>query len=154
MKKQAIFFILWDVLFFVLLYVLSNAETFIQRSVARSMEYRFSFAMVPTILPMVAGGFIGWLVFVTWKFKRVRKIAVLEFVLVGGFALYLCSIFFLYYMPVFVDSGLPRLIPMWILYNPKAPMTLGGVLFGYELCVFIIRMIQCGKKEKPATDIE
>ena len=147
MRKQVIFYIVWDVVFCLLLFAICNMNQGIQKAYFR-MEHMYATPVFLTVSRMMVGALICWLVFVTWKYERTRKSAVEEFVLVGVPSFYLASIFFLYFSPVFVNMGLLRLVPRWMLYDTTA-ITLGSILFGYELCIFVVRMVKCGKKADP-----
>ncbi|MDD4564057.1 MAG: hypothetical protein PHE79_01010 [Eubacteriales bacterium] len=151
MRKQVIFYIVWDVLLYLMLFAICNIGNWMQKAYFR-MEYSFAAGPLFLIVSwMTVGALIGWLVFVTSKYEHTRKSAVLEFVVVGGFSLYLASIFFLYFSPVFVNMGLLNLVPRWMLLD-KTTIILGSILFGYELCIFIIRMVKCRKNAEPTDD--
>ena len=72
-----------------------------------------------------------------------KKLAVIEFAIIGIPSFYLATIMV---MPYFILSvvGYENMnypIPMWAVYG-QTPMVLGGVIFGYELFAFITKMIK------------
>lgn len=146
MKKQITFLIIWDVVFYIFLFVFSSINNLAQHSYYRA-ENPFLFIIISSIMWVLAGILICWLVLVTGKYECTRKTAALEFIIVGGFAFYFASFFIAYFMlPSLIDGFRP--IPRWILLDRNTTaVTLGGILFGYELLMFIVRMLKCGRKE-------
>lgn len=142
MKKQITFYIGWDIIFIIFLYAYASIDYQIR------VQTDLTFDFLPTIifptLTMILGGIIiSLLVFVSSKFKYNKKLAVIEFAIIGIPSFYLATImvmpYFILSMVGYENMNYP--IPMWAVYG-QTPMVLGGVIFGYELFAFITKMIK------------
>jgi hypothetical protein len=146
MKKQIIFLIGWDAAFYIFLYMMSGIDNVAEKAYYRMGNPYLSF-YVPMILQVAVGALIGWLVLVTAKHERTVKSAVLEFIIVGGLAFYLATTHIFYFLLPVITSFRPGL--GWILMDRNlTAITMGSVLFGYELLMFIVRMIRFRKNKK------
>ncbi len=153
MKRRLAFYVAWDLIFYLSLFVLVNYRNWAQRAYFKWIDHNYQWIWLGAIvLMMIVGVLICWLVFVTGKYEYTRKTAAIEFVMVGGFAFYLATMIIFYFMmPMLIDGTFPRLIPGWVMHDENSiVMTLGSILFGYELCIFIIRMVKLSKKAKMA----
>ena len=111
------------------------------------MEHMKLVFIAPVVLWIAAGALICWLVLVTVKQEVAVKSAVAEFVIVGGLGLYLAmSLIFYFFIPAVTGMHL-QLSPRWLPFDRNLiTITLGGILFGYELLMFITRIVSCRKK--------
>ncbi len=156
MKKKIIFYIAWDAVLYVFMNAICNIEVKIFDAYFR-MENPYLIFFVPVILRIAAGALICWLIIVTMKQEVTVKSAVAEFVLIGGFGLYLAAGLIIYFLiPIHVTGTYPLHIwPRWLpLDEHMITITIGGILFGYELVMFIYRIIICkrlSQKQKPGS---
>ena len=147
MKKQIIFLIAWDAAFYFFLYMMSGVDNVVDKAYYR-MGDPYLFFFVPVISRVAVGALIGWLVLATVKHEKTVISAMLELIFVGGLAFYLATPHIFYFLLPVITSFRPGL--GWILMDRNlTAITMGSVLFGYELLVFIVRMIRCRKKENP-----
>jgi uncharacterized membrane protein YedE/YeeE len=149
MKKRIIFFILWDVVFIIFLYLTCRVENAVLDGYYR-MNNPYPAFFVLVVLRIAAGALICWLALVSMKYEISIKSAVLEFVIIGGLAFYLATFVISYFfIPVVLPEYLRFLRPSWIMMDRNmVTITLGAVLFGYELLMFIYRMVSFRKKSK------
>ncbi|HML36897.1 MAG TPA: hypothetical protein PKA19_05630 [Bacillota bacterium] len=141
MKKQIMFYILWDVLFFAFLCGFGKISSMLKLYVGRTMNAFPSF-FVSLGLLMLLGGIFFLLVTVSSGFQRTAQTAAAEFLLVGLPALYIATAFFIPYLLSQTGVGQVRLhVPPW-LYSSSAPMEIGSILFGYELFRLITRIVR------------
>jgi len=147
MKRQVIFLIVWDAAFYIFLYIMSGVDNVADKAYYR-MGNPYLFFLVPVISRVAVGALIGWLVLVTAKHEKTVKSVVLEFIFVGGLAFYLATPHIFYFLLPVITSFRPGL--GWILMDRNlTAITMGSILFGYELLIFIVRVIQCRRKEVP-----
>lgn len=141
MRKQIRFYILWDVSFTVFLYVYCNINSWLEYSYYREGNI-YLFILITIVFPFAIGGLISWLVFISSKFQFDRKSAVLELVIIGGLGLYLATtlIFPVLVAPI-TGGSIPRVFKIWQFYG-NTPNIIGSILLGYELLIFIIRMVK------------
>ena len=99
MKKQIMFYILWDVLFFAFLCGFGKISSMLKLYVGRTMNAFPSF-FVSLGLLMLLGGIFFLLVTVSSGFQRTAQTAAAEFLLVGLPALYIATAFssLIYYL--------------------------------------------------------
>lgn len=134
------------------LYVFLNASCNLEVKIFDAyykMENPYLIFFGPVFLRIAAGALICWLIIVTLKQEVTVRSAVAEFVIVGGFGLYLAAGLIIYFfIPAHITGTYPLYIwPHWLpLDEHMITMTIGGVLFGYELVTFIVRMVGLGKK--------
>ena len=146
MKKQIIFLIAWDAAFYIFLYMMSGVDNIADKAYYR-MGNPYLFFFIPVISRVAVGALIGWLVLTTAKHEKTVKSAVLEFIFVGGLAFYLATPHIFYFLLPVITSFRPGL--GWILMDRNLiAITMGSVLFGYELLMFIVRMARCRKNKK------
>lgn len=140
MKKQIVFYVVWDVLFTLFLY----AYCIINR-LAEKAYYRGGPLFPIVVLPLIVGIFFACLVLISNRYDFTRKLAVIEFVLVGGLALYFASLIVLPGLVITLTghSGLSLFSVWWM--NATIPVTIGSILLGYEVVMFIVRMNRCKK---------
>ena len=149
MKKQAIFCILWDVIFIVFAYIYSLTGQWIKVYVARTMSITSRMWLLP-IMPILMGGLIAWLAFASNKYHTTRKSALLELMIIGLPALYLASAPFLFFIIPGILNGVYFSVPFWMMRGNS--YILGQMVLGYELFIFIARMI-CIQRNKNSADI-
>ena len=144
MKKQIIFYIIWDVLFIIFVYAYSILSRSVEHSFYRWATQLFFLAQI--ILPLIIGIFFSCLVLVSTRYDFTLKLAVIELVFVGGLSLYLATTLVL---PAFISNmtggSAPRFLTLWWMTDITVPMTVGSILLGYELVMFIARMNRCRK---------
>lgn len=153
MKKQLIFYIGWDAIFVLILYI----NTLID-STAREAYHRFEPNTVFLLwgdvgLLMIMGAWISLLMFRGRKFELTKKSAFCEFILVGVPAFYLATY-------VVLPLSLARIVKLQSIHYPyfffeflnnNLPITAGAILLGYEIFIFITRMINI-KRNKNIMD--
>jgi len=140
MKKQIAFYVVWDLILYLSLFVLVNYRNWAERAYFKWIDHSFLWIWCGLIVLMIiVGALICWLVFVTGKYEYNRKAAVIEFVLVGGFAFYLATTLIFYItIPMFIAGNLPRLIPGWLMFDQHSiVIPLGNILFCLEILFFI-----------------
>lgn len=150
MKKRIAFYIVWDVIFYFFVYLVCNIENTLHDGYFRmELEHMSLVFIVPVFLWIAAGTLICWLVLVTVKQEVNVKSAAVEFVIVGGLGLYLAmSLIFYIFIPSVTGLNL-QLSPRWLPFDRNLiTITLGGILFGYEILMFIVRIVSCRKKVK------
>jgi len=149
MKKQISFYILWDVLFTVFLYAYCNINSWAKHSYYKGANVYLVILML-IILSVMIGIFISWLGFISNQYQFTKKLAVLELVIIGGLALYLTTTLLL---PTFImhltGGSIPKFAAIWWSYD-NTPTVIGSLLLGYELFIFIIRMIKFKQIQTPA----
>jgi heme/copper-type cytochrome/quinol oxidase subunit 1 len=149
MRRKIIFYIAWDVVFYVFIYAMSSIENVVFNGYYK-MEHPHLVFFIPVIMRTLVGGLICWLALITLKYKATVKSAVAEFVIVGGLAFYFTTFVIFYFLvPITPGSYLSFLRPQWMLFDRNlTAITIGSVLFGYELLVFLVRLVSCRKKAK------
>lgn len=149
MKKRIIFYICWDVLFIIFLYIYYNINSWAEYYYYRQVHF-YPVILAHFILPIIIGGFISWLVVLSSQYQFTRKLAVLELAIIGGLAFYLVTVLVLPSLVAFITGeNILRLAPAW-LYNSSDPRIIGSILFGYELFIFIIRMVNIKQIKNPS----
>lgn len=147
MKKQIGFYVLWDVLFIIYLYGNAQISYSLKLYAARTMN-SYPTLWVHIFLMMIFGGVIFLLFYVSSKFQRTVKSAVTEFLIIGIPALYMATAYLIPMLLSFVGVDHFRVYtPMWMIYDLRV-MDLSSILFGYELFLFITRLIQIRRLEK------
>lgn len=151
MKKQVVFYLIWDVLFTIFLYGDCVLSKWAEHSYHR-FEHIYLAIFTPTILSILIGGFFCVLIYISSQYKLTRKSAILELLIVGGLALYLSTMLFFPNVIFFITGGtVPRFFTLWWTHI-ETPITVGSILLGYELFLFAIRMVKC-KKIKNSLEI-
>lgn len=141
MKKQVWFYVLWDFLFTVYLYVYCTIYSRTEHSYYRGTNF-YQVIMIPAALPIVLGVLISLLVYISNQYQFTKKLAVLELVLVGGLALYLTTaLLFPAFLSILTGGSIPKFFAIWLSYG-NTPVIIGSLLLGYELFAFIIRIIR------------
>lgn len=154
MKKRIAFYIVWDVIFYFFIYSVCSIEKTLSDGYFRmTLEHVSIVFIIPVFLWIAAGFLLCWLVLVTMKHEVTVKSAVAEFVIVGGLGLYLAmSLIFYFFIPAVSGINL-QLSPRWLpLDRQMITITLGGILFGYELLIFITRIVISTKLRKAHND--
>lgn len=151
MKKQVVFYVVWDVLFFFYLFLFSTVSHQLKLYVNRTME---TFPLIGStyIWLLFIGGFFAWLVYTSHHYPLTKKSAVLELILVGLPAFYLSSYFLPFIIQTISGMNIPWFYPFW-LARTSVPMSFGVVLFGYELFIFAIRLIKVRKGQRKDAEI-
>lgn len=153
MKKQIAFYIGWDVVFTIFLYVYSSINIWMRNYTERTADV-YPALWVQISLLVLAGGVISGLVLVSSEFQHTRKLAILEFIIIGIPAFYLATIIAMPYLVLSIMGyeSMQYYTPLW-LSRSSIPMIVGSIILGYELFVFIIRMFKC-KKIKNTSETE
>lgn len=142
MKKKILFYLIWDVLLFLSMYL------YYVFTILRNAHY------APTVFnnlwPNWAASFIvglvfALLIFVSAKFKMTKKTAITELVLVGLFAFYIAGGLALPYM-IEALAKLSTLSPAWLMSKFVPASIIGSILMGYEIFIFILRMSKIKRK--------
>ena len=149
MKKKIAFYIGWDVVFAICLYAFSNINIWMKNYTERTFDV-YPAIWVSTGFMILAGVIISGLVFVSSKFQFTRKLAIVEFIMIGIPAFYLATIVAMPYLVLFITGheSIQYYTPRWLVYG-STPMTVGSIIFGYELFFFIIRMVECKQMKNP-----
>lgn len=146
MKKQIGFYIAWDILLFLSLFVFDRGRIWINDLAMRSLCQFDCILPVTVVLSMLIGAVFSVLIIVTNRFEMTKKTAVSEFLLVGLPAFYIsssvCISFFV--MRLLHIQTMPIFSPAWLVYN-ETPIMIGSILFAYELIVFIVRLVRIKK---------
>jgi len=145
MKKQIIFYLIWDVSFFIYLFLFSDAS-YQMKIYAGKIMNPFA-AIIPTyFLLILIGGFFAWLVYGSNRFPLTKKSSMAELLLVGIPAFYLsaCYLPLSYMFTNPFEANIPWFYPYW-LTRTSLPMSFGVILFGYELFIFAIRLVKIKK---------
>lgn len=140
MKKQIAFYIGWDIVFVLMLYAYTFIELGGKRLFYRMEHGTTAYLWGTTGLIMLIGVMIFLLVHISGKFCFTKKLAVCEFVIVGIPAFYIAAIMAVTYSLTHFTEEAIFCIPIWYYYSTIS-MVAGGILFGYEMGIFITRMI-------------
>ena len=150
MKKRIVFYIGWDVVCMIYIYVYSLIGIRMRAYTSKTWDFTSSLWLQPVLL-IILGGIIGWLVFVSSRYQFTVKLALLEFAIIGIPAFYLATILA---MPYLVCSIMGyeeiQYYTPWILIHSPTPMIIGSIVFGYELFSFIIRVVKCKQIKNPS----
>ncbi len=148
MKKQIGFYILWDALLFLALYI-HYAMSIWSKQVSQTSGYEVRYdLLVQALLPMLLGFLVALLISVSFRFEMTKKIALAEFLIVGIPTLYVGTIAF---APMFLlhwfSGPIPPFGPFWLTLNITAAGA-GSVIFGYELVILFVRLIRIKNDRK------
>jgi len=140
MKRQAIIYFAWDVVFICFLYFYSSVGRWLKLYIGRTMSAAsFSLFILPA-LPMLIGCLIAWMVYISCNYKTTRKSALLEFIMIGIPTFYVATLPVEYYIVSPALKGMYLPIPVWMMED--SIYAIGGIVFGYEIFIFIIRIIR------------
>ncbi len=139
MKKQAIYLILWDIIFILFVYSESITGQWIKEYVVRTMSINARMWLMP-IMPILMGCLIACLAFVSSKYQTTRKSALLELIIIGLPAFYLASAPIMYFIVPGILNGVYISVPFWMMRGNS--YIIGQLVLGYELFVFTARMIR------------
>ena len=149
MKKQVGFYILWDVLLFLALYIHYEATVWSkQLTQASGYDIRYDL-LAMLLLPIILGGLIALLVVMSNRFEQTKKNAIAEFLTIGIVTLYIGIATF---APIFLlhwsNGPIPLFGPYWLVLGTAAT-PVGCLLFGYELVLLFTRLhrIKSNKSE-------
>lgn len=162
MKKQIAFYICWDLIFIVFLRLFNACGVWMTNYYKQNYTSE-TINFIPSILMdfgllAVSGAFVSLLVYISFQFKFTPKLALIELIIIGITSLYLANIMLIPYLIIAINGAsafehLPSWL-YWLHYSRSTPtyITIGGLLFGYELIIFIIRMVKYMKiKDHPNT---
>jgi len=160
MKKQIAFYIGWDVIFIVFLRFYDYKEiwelNYIRKNYTNAYTINFLSGILMELgLLFMIGVIICLLVYISFQFKFTRKLAILEFVIIGITSFQLATLMVISYLGhINVLEHFPENLPpwsYWLYYSSSTQtyVTIGSILFGYELIIFIIRMIKCKQIKNP-----
>ena len=116
-----------------------------------SAYYRLDL-IVQLISWAMIGGLFAWLIHFGNGLILTVRVALTELILIGLPALYLAAMTSVSYLWVSMSGGnllLP--VPSWLLVN-MLPAEVGGVLLGYTVVIFIMRMKKCRSRGKHTVD--
>lgn len=149
MKKQIIFNIAWEVLFWLFLYGLVTGSYMLKVYAGRTMN-SFPVLWAHIGMLMLFGGVLYLLVFIGGRIRHTIKSAVAEFILIGIPALYMATAFLI--PGLLYGTGIANMqITIPWLYRTELPFQIGSIVFGYELFLLIARIIQIQKAAKPVS---
>lgn len=137
MRNKVFFYLVWDVLFFLQLYMLFSWGNLIKLHAQQTFEYHL-YLWFQLLWMIVNGGCFCILAIKSGQYQTNRKSAVLEFILIGVPALY-CATAFAFYFQISSLSAIR--FPGWLVLD-SMPATVCGILFGYELFFFLFRMFK------------
>ncbi len=148
MKKKIGFYIVWDIMFLLSLYVFYRGSVWIKDLAMKSFCLFDCVLPVLIILSMLIGAVFSVLIIVSNRFEMTKKIAVAEFLLVGLPAFYISSFLYISFllMRLLHMQTMPILTPIWLVYD-NTPIIIGSMLFAYELIIFITRLVRI-KRQK------
>lgn len=157
MKKQTLFYIGWDTIFVFMIFLSVFYEKRYKEFFLRYHQDIILHMWISFVFIVIVGIWISVLMFIGNKFDLNKKTAILEGILVGipAFCLATCMVLPFSLMKVMDWHSFPPPLFYYDLISAKVPVLLGGILFGYEIFIFVIRMmqIQKTKKEKEANKI-
>ena len=148
MKRKISFYIAWDILFLLSLYVFYRGSIWIEDLVMRSLCLFDCTLIVMILLSMLIGAVFSVLIIVSNRFEMTKKIAVAEFLIVGLPAFYISSFVYISFLVMRILHMQTAHIhtPIWLVHD-NTPIIIGSMLFAYELIVFIVRLVRI-KKQK------
>ena len=89
MKKQVGFYVLWDVLLFIALY-LHYEVTIWAKQLTQASSYNIRYDLLAMVLlPIILGGLIALLFIISNRFEQTKKNAIAEFSIIGTVTLYI-----------------------------------------------------------------
>lgn len=140
MKKQIALYIGWDAAFILLIYVYSIINHQLKDYVEKTLNV-YPSVWVPFGFFILMGGLITCLLQLEKHNQHSRKSAVLELLIIGIPAFYLATMYII--SMIFSEAGISihAYVPYWLWYS-STPMVMGGILFGYELFLFAVRMVR------------
>lgn len=150
MKRQIAFYIGWDVVFIGSMYVFSKCGRMLELAARKQMEVGASL-WFPVVWMIVTGGLIGVLVIWGSKYQKNIKSAILELVITGLPAVYIAGILPFSYSLASLspDGGVSYYIPFWLLMS-TTPMLAAGILLGYEIFIFAVRLFTKPHRLRPS----
>lgn len=141
MKKQIAFYIGWDIVFIGQMYIYSKLNIMLRSIAKRSMELNGSLWFQVGWL-IIVGGLISILAYKGSKYQVDKKSAALELAIIGIPATYMSmSIAIPYSLATLLEGNLSFRIPFWIV-SSTTPMMIGSILLGYEIFVFLTRIVK------------
>jgi len=145
MKKKIAFYIGWDILLTIFIYIRYVLVVWMKDYTDRTFNF-LPAIWVPSIFMILAGAIIAILVVVSNNYKLTMESTIIELVVVGGFAFYLATISILPYLIIFISGaqGLPNYTPMWLYYD-SLTAELGFIILGYELSILPVRIVKLKK---------
>lgn len=152
MKKKTSFYIGWIIGFVILQYLYNKIYLW-----AREEYYHFSINVDPFLWGMLLaqifiGIYIACFLFVTSRYEYTRKLALIEFLIIGIPSFYLAG-------ALAIQFGLGSLFhlerllcPMWLMNSEQMVRSTSSILLGYEIFMLIIRMIKSKKDQRPMVE--
>lgn len=143
MKKQILFYIGWDTIFLFMMFLNVFYEKRHKECYVRFNSDIILYVWISFAFLVIIGIWISLLMFIGNKFDLNKKSAILEFILVGIPALHLATCMALLFSLMKIINWASFPIPPFYfkMIAAKLPIQLGGILFGYELFILIVRMI-------------
>ena len=149
MKKKISFYIIWNISFLLSLYIYYLGSIWIEDLVMRSLCLFDCTLIVTILLSMLIGAIFSILIIISSRYEMTKKIAVAEFLIVGLPAFYISSFVYISFLVMRILHMQTVYIhtPIWLVHD-NTPMVIGSLLFGYEVTVFIVRIIRLKKSKK------
>lgn len=149
MKKQIAFYFGWDIVFILFIYAYSSINRVIKDYTAKTLDV-YPAIWIPIVLIILAGTIFAALVYISHKFKYTKKLSIYEFLIIGIPTFYIATAVAI---PTLVSSltvvgNIPYPTPTWLLLS-STPMIIGCIIFGYQLFMFIVRMIKFRSVDLP-----
>lgn len=150
MKKQIAFYVGWDVVFIFVLYANFTIGLWAKEYIERTTNI-LALIWTQPILPILIGFVIAWLIFITNQYDFTKKLAILELIIIGIPTFYIATGPIIYYaiphIPMF--RGFYPDVPFWIANGGNINF-LSAILLGYEILIFILRIIKIKKMKNPS----
>lgn len=138
MKKQILFYCIWDIVFLIYMLIFNKINAWIQEFIIKSPGI-YPLLLLQLVSQIVVGGFLFWLMHESNKFQHNKKYAVMELLIIGGLGLYLSAVLIISAAVLNITGGnAPIILSVWG-QNNNASIA-GGIVLGYELCTFISRI--------------
>ncbi len=149
MKKPLAFYVGWTVTFIFSLKLYSYADLwlmdYMSRNYGSSWINSFPRSLLEFSFLIIIGILLFLLVYFGFRFEPTRKSAMLEFVIIGIPVFGLALLPLMNHLAYLNHFHYPEFFPTWLYRSPftRTYAAIGGLLFGYELLLFIIRMVKC-----------
>lgn len=137
MRKNIFFYLIWDIIVYLVMYLYINISDYLMNIYRRSFVplYQISIMLGYFLFSLFIGIAISILLLYGVKHIKSKIMALIEFIIVGLFSVYLGNI----YLLALVNAE--ALIPNWMMQSYELLMVTGNIIFGVELTLFIKRMI-------------
>ncbi len=166
-KKPLVFYIGWDVIFIVSLKIYDLRDiyliSYIKENYAGKTIYDLSILPILHVILIelgvliIIGALIALLVYIGFQFKSTWKSALLELAAIGIPSFCLATLTLVRHLVPYANwYSYWQYCPKWLYYSSSTQtyVTIGGILLGYELLLFIFRIVKCAKKADTLSEDE